>query len=177
VEHYATQLAGRLNLSSDVVESISVAAIVHDVGKIGVPDHILTKPGSLSEKEFTSIRLHPALGEQIIRNLSVFNAEAKIIRHHHENWDGSGYPDALAGEDIPLGSRIIRIADAMDAMLMARSYKGPYPVETMLDELTCCAGRDFDPKMAGIAAEWSRMHTQELTLARPSPKPARSRSA
>ena len=177
VEHYATQLAKRLNLQADVIESISVASLVHDVGKIGVPDHILTKPGNLSEKEFASIRQHPALGEQIIRNLSVFNAEAKIIRHHHENWNGTGYPDTLAGEEIPLPSRIIRIADSMDAMLMARSYKGPYPIETMLDELTRCAGRDFDPKVAGIAAEWSRVHTQELAVARPSPKPARSISA
>lgn len=177
VEHYATQLAVRLNLHPDVVESISVAAIVHDVGKIGVPDHILTKRGNLSEEEFASVRRHPALGELIIRNLSVFNAEAKIIRHHHENWDGTGYPDALAREEIPLSSRIIRIADAMDAMLMARSYKGPYPAEAMLDELTRCAGMDFDPKVAGIAAEWARMHTEELTLARPSPKSTRSRSA
>ena len=177
VTHYATRLARRLNLQADVIESVWVASLVHDVGKIGVPDYILTKNGPLSEEEFENIRQHPGLGEDIVRNLSLFNAEAKIIRHHHENWDGSGYPDALAREEIPLTSRIIRIADAMDAMLMARSYKGPYPVETMLDELTRCAGRDFDPKVAGIAAEWSRTHTQELTLARPSPKPTRSRSA
>ncbi|MBL7134084.1 MAG: HD domain-containing protein [Phycisphaerae bacterium] len=177
VEHYATRLAGRLNLQADVVESISVASLMHDVGKIGVPDHILTKPGNLSEEELASVRRHPALGEEIIRNLSVFDTEAKIIRHHHENWDGSGYPDGLAGEEIPLPSRIIRTADAMDAMLMSRSYKGPYPVETMLDEFTRCAGRDFDPKVARIATEWSRMHTQELVLGFPVAKPARSRTA
>ncbi len=177
VEHYATKLAKRLGLQADVIDSVSVASLMHDVGKIGVPDNILTKPGSLNEEELASVRRHPALGEQIIRNLSVFNTEAKIIRHHHENWNGSGYPDGLAGKEIPLPSRIIRIADSMDAMLMARSYKGPYPIESMLDELTRCAGRDFDPKIAGIAAEWSRMHTQELVLARPSPKPARSKSA
>ena len=177
VEHYATQLAKRLGLKVEVIESISVASLMHDVGKIGVPDNILTKRGKLNEEEMASVRRHPALGEEIIRNLSIFNTEAKIIRHHHENWDGSGYPDALGGKEIPLPSRVIRIADAMDAMLMARSYKGPYPIETMLDEITRCSGRDFDPKVAGIAAEWSRMHTQELVLARPSPKSARSKSA
>ena len=177
VTHYATQLAGRLGLQVDVVESISIASLMHDVGKIGVPDHILVKPCNLSEQEFESIRRHPALGEQIVRNLSAFNVEAKIIRHHHENWDGSGYPDGLAGQKIPLASRLIRIADAMDAMLMARSYKEAFPVDVMLRELTQGTGRDFDPELATIAAEWCRMHPRELILPPVSAQPGLSQSA
>ncbi len=177
VTHYATQLARQLNVREDIVESVAVAAIVHDVGKIGVPDHILVKPCNLSEQEFESIRRHPALGEQIVRNLSAFNAEAKIIRHHHENWDGSGYPDALAGEDIPLGSRLIRIADSMDAMLMARSYKEAFPVDVMLHELTQGSGRDFDPELATMAGEWCRVHPRELILPPEDTRLGLSRSA
>ncbi len=177
VTHYATHLARHLGCPDEIVESVYIAAMVHDVGKIGIPDHILTKTGDLTEEESENVRRHPALGAEIIRHLSIFNTEADIIRHHHENWDGSGYLNEIAGDEIPLASRIIRIADAMDAMLMARSYKGAYAVETMLDELTRCAGKSFDPKLATIAAEWSRTHMQELVVGRPAPKSARSRSA
>ena len=177
VTHYATHLARQLGCSDKVVQSVYIAAMVHDVGKIGVPDRILTKSGNLTEEESENVRRHPALGADIIRHLSVFNAEAEIVRYHHENWDGSGYLAELAGDEIPLGSRIIRVADAMDAMLMARSYKGAYAVETMLDELTRCAGKSFDPKLAAVAAEWVRTHMQELVVANPVPKSTRSISA
>jgi putative two-component system response regulator len=177
VAHYSSHLARRLDLPAELIESISLAALVHDVGKIGVPDNILTKPGRLSDQEMARIRMHPGLGEYIIQNLSLFDMEATIIRHHHENWDGSGYPDGLSAEEIPLGSRVIRITDAMDAMLMQRSYKSAYPVDTMLDELKRCAETDFDPVIAGAAIEWTRLHPQELILVSPTGVPAVTESA
>ena len=167
VAHYSSHLARRLDLPAELIESISLAALVHDVGKIGVPDDILTKAGKLAEQEMARVRMHPGLGEYIIQNLSLFDVEATIIRHHHENWDGSGYPDGLSAEEIPLGSRLIRITDAMDAMLMQRSYKSAYPVETMFDELERCAEKDFDPSMAAAAIEWARLHPQEVMLVSP----------
>ena len=177
VAHYTSHLARRLGLPAESIESISLAALVHDVGKIGVPDNILTKPGKLSEQEMARVRMHPGLGEYIIQNLSLFDMEATIIRHHHENWDGSGYPDSLSAEEIPLGSRLIRITDAMDAMLMQRSYKSAYPVETMLDELERCAETDFDPAIAAAAIEWTRLHPQELILVSPTGVAALTESA
>ena len=170
VAQYALHLARRLDVKGEALESIAVAALVHDVGKIGIPDAILTLPGRLTPEQFECVRRHSGLGEYIIRNLSVFDAEARIVRHHHENWDGSGYPDGLSREEIPLASRVIRVADTMDAMLMRRIYRRPYPVETMLEEFTRCAGRDFDPKLAHLTVAWCRLHPEALVV--PSPDAA-----
>lgn len=172
VARYARHLARRLDLEADLVAALAVAALIHDVGKIGIPDAILTTPGELTPEQFECVRRHPGLGEYIIRNVPVFEAEARIVRHHHENWDGSGYPDGLSGEEISLASRVIRIADAIDAMLMRRSYRTAYPVEYMLDELRRCGGREFDPKLAAVAVEWCRLHPRELALAASDRHPA-----
>jgi response regulator RpfG family c-di-GMP phosphodiesterase len=164
VAHYATHLAGRLGLAREKVETIHVTSMMHDVGKIGVPDGILTKPGRLTREEFEVIRRHPSLGESIVSQIACFSVEAKLIRHHHENWDGRGYPDGLTGEETPLGARIVRVADAMDAMLMHRSYKEPYPVEKMIDEIIRCAGTEFDPRLSALAVEWCRANPDKLVL-------------
>jgi len=164
VAHYATHLAARMNLPRETIETVYAASMLHDVGKIGVPDGILTKPGALTSEEFESIRRHPALGETIVGNIACFASEARLVRHHHENWNGTGYPDGLTGEEIPVGARLIRIADAMDAMLMHRSYKQAYPVEKMIDELIRCAGADFDPRLAAVAVEWCRINPDKLVL-------------
>jgi len=165
VAHYAIHLARHLQLSKETVESIRIAALVHDIGKIGVPDHILTKPGPLTEQEFRYVRRHPALGADILRDIRMFAGQALLVRHHHERWDGTGYPDGLAGEQIPRGARLLNIADAMDAMLMVRTYKQRYPVLRMLDELTRCAGTQFDPELAAAAVEWSLANPDELIVA------------
>ncbi|KKL49014.1 hypothetical protein LCGC14_2319760, partial [marine sediment metagenome] len=164
VTQYAVALGIALDLPADAAESLRIAALLHDVGKIGVPDRILTKPGKLTDEEFESIRRHPALGADILAKITVFGREAEIVRHHHESWDGKGYPDGLVGEEPPLPSRIIMVADSMDAMLMARSYKDAYPVEKMLDELRRCAGTQFDPQIAAAALEWCDRYPKELIL-------------
>ena len=164
VAGYAWHLAGALQVPEDSRHTIRLAALVHDVGKIGVPDRILTKPGPLSEEEMALMRRHPAVGADILGFAADFATGARIVRHHHEAWNGRGYPDRLTGEEAPLGSRIIHVADAMDAMLMQRSYKEAYPVEKMLDELVRCAGTQFDPRIAAAAVLWCRHNPGKLVL-------------
>ena len=164
VAHYAVNLARAMGLAAPVVESIRVASLLHDIGKIGVPDHILTKPGSLTEDEFQKISRHPALGSDILASITLFAKEARLVRHHHERWDGNGYPDGLVGEQTPLESRIIQVADCIDAMLMERTYKQGYSVNRMLGELLRCSGTQFDPKIASAAIHWCRGNPDKLIL-------------
>lgn len=167
VAHYATNLAGCMSAPEELIERIRVAALLHDIGKIGIPDNILTKPGSLTNGEFEYIRKHPALGEEILKNISVLASEARIVRHHHERWDGRGYPDGLSGSNIPLASRIINIADSMDAMLNQRTYKLAYSLDKALHELKEGAGRQFDPELAPVMIEWCLTNPDKLFLAQP----------
>jgi len=164
VAHYAVNLAWQVGLLPAQVESIRLAALVHDVGKIGVPDNILTKAAPLTDEEFEHIRRHPVVGSEILKNLSTFAAEVELVRHHHENWDGTGYPDGLAGDQIPRGARVINIADSMDAMLMHRTYKRSYSPEEMLAELIRCTGTQFDPDLAAAAVNWCRVCPNELII-------------
>jgi putative nucleotidyltransferase with HDIG domain len=162
VAYYAGLFAEILKLPPSTIESIRVSSLLHDIGKIGVPDSILTKAGRLDGAEMEHIRRHPNLGAEILSKITLFNREAQLVRSHHENWDGSGYPSGLSGEEIPLGARIIQISDCMDAMLMNRTYKNAYPPEKMMGELVRCAGSMFDPKIAAMALEWSRSNPDKL---------------
>jgi len=164
VAYYAVHLAREVGLEEPLVERVRVASLLHDVGKIGVPDHILTKSERLTDEEFEFIRRHPALGADIVANITLFDREARLIRHHHEDWDGRGYPDALAGEQIPPGSRIMQAADCMDAMLMERTYKKGYPVGEVLDELVRCSGTQFAPEISEAAVRWCRRNSSKLVL-------------
>ncbi|MCD6365669.1 MAG: response regulator [Planctomycetes bacterium] len=164
VAHYATNLARRLNASAELVQSVRVVALLHDVGKIGIPDYILSKPGRLTEDEFEYVRRHPGLGADILSNISLFGQEALSVRHHHEHWDGNGYPDGLMGKEIPWPARVINVADSMDAMLMERSYKEPYAIDRMLTELRSCAGTQFDPEIASAAVAWAGENVDKLIL-------------
>ncbi|WP_238473235.1 HD-GYP domain-containing protein [Desulforamulus profundi] len=124
---------------------VYVAALVHDVGKIGIPEHILNKPGRLTEDEFNKIREHSVMGANILKQIDTFSDLVAIVRAHHERYDGRGYPDGLAGEDIPLISRIITVADSFEAMTSDRSYRKRFTIEYALEELQRCAGTQFDP--------------------------------
>jgi two-component system cell cycle response regulator len=134
-----------LKLSHDEVEQVRHAAELHDVGKVAVPDAILTKQGPLDEEEWAFIRRHTIIGERIIGAAPALTRTAALVRHSHERWDGSGYPDALAGSEIPLGARIVAVADAFDAMTSPRPYALPRTPEAALEELARCAGTQFDP--------------------------------
>lgn len=162
VSHYAASFARYIGLPAATVDAIATAAILHDVGKIGIPDSILTKPGRLTDDEFALVKRHPGMGIQIIEHISFLRAELPIILHHHERYDGRGYPGGLAGEDIPLGARILHLADALDAMLSVRSYKGSYALDRAVAELRRCAGTQFDPQLTGRVIEWIQSHPDQI---------------
>ena len=146
------RLGARLGLSAEVLDAVTYGALLHDVGKIGVPDHVLTKPGPLTEPEWALVRRHPEIGERICAPLASFAAFGPIIRHHHERWDGTGYPDRLRGEATSLGARIVGIVDAFDAMTHDRPYRPALTPEQALAELRREAGRQFDPELARLFA-------------------------
>jgi HD-GYP domain-containing protein (c-di-GMP phosphodiesterase class II) len=129
---------------------------LHDIGKVGVPEQVLGKPGPLDEDEWRLMREHPAIGARIIEPIRFLTGAMEIVRSHHERWDGSGYPDGLAAEQIPLTARIFALADSFDAMTSDRPYRRAMPVEAALDEIRRGAGTQFDPQ---VAAEFLSMAT------------------
>ena len=143
----AGRVAESLAVAPAEVERIRTAALLHDIGKVGVPDEILHKPGPLDEREWDVMRQHPVIGERILRAIPGMGRVAKIVRHEHERWDGSGYPDGLAGADIPLGSRIILACDSYHAMTSTRPYREAMPHVDAVAELTSNAGTQFDPEV------------------------------
>lgn len=147
VSYYTMLLARKRITDGNTLEQIRLAGLFHDVGKIGVPDSILSKKGPLDENEFEAVRRHSALGYDILSAMSFFQDIAQIVRSHHERWDGRGYPDQLAGLEIPLASRMIAVADAFDAMTSFRSYRVSMPMEKARDELIRNKGTQFDPEL------------------------------
>jgi HD-GYP domain-containing protein (c-di-GMP phosphodiesterase class II) len=119
--------------------------LLHDIGKIGIPDAILLKPGPLTPDEWTIMRRHPDIGKRLIEGIPFLRGAVPIVYSHHEKWDGSGYPLALKGEDIPLGARIFSVVDAFDAMTFDRPYSRAVPFEAAKSEIKRCAGTHFDP--------------------------------
>ncbi len=146
VGELAMALGKNLNLDAAKMAELQVAAHLHDVGKIGIPDAILNKPARLTAEEFAVVQRHPVIGWQILRRISSFQQVARIVRHHHERFDGTGYPDGLRGTDIPLASRLIAVADSYDAMTSARSYRKAVSAKEAWQELCRCSGSQFDPE-------------------------------
>ncbi len=140
----------RLGLDVDERDALAYGALLHDVGKIGIPESILQKPGPLTTEERTILRRHPEIGEEICRPLGLSRTVLPVIRHHHERWDGTGYPDRLQGWEIPLGARVVGLVDAFDAMTHDRPYRAAHSSEEALDEIRSRAGRQFDPELAKL---------------------------
>ena len=153
VARYGVFLARRMGLPSDLAETIHVAGLLHDVGKIGIPDHILRKPGKLTEAEFAVVHQHVALGDAIVRDLPDIELVRAGIRHHHERWDGDGYLDRLAGEDIPLIARILAIGDAFSAMTTTRPYRKALDLREALRRLEDAAGSQLDETLVRAFVE------------------------
>src|SRR5215210_2082874 len=147
VERLAVAVAARLGLDRSRIADVQSVALLHDIGKIGVPDRVLHKPGRLDEDEWALMHRHPEIGERILRPLPGFDAIATAVRHAHESWDGHGYPDGLAGEAIPLASRIVLACDAWHALGSDRPYRRALPVADARAELERCAGTQFDPQV------------------------------
>lgn len=153
VATYAEEIGKRMKLSSGMLGTIRAAALLHDVGKIGVPDAILTKAGPLTTDEFEIVKRHPDTALDILGHVSFLMDERPMILHHHERYDGRGYPGGLAGDAIPIGARILAVADALEAMFSPRSYKPAYGVDRVRAELTAGAGSQFDPAVTEVALE------------------------
>lgn len=150
VQAISTELALATGMSSESAADVGWSAMLHDIGKLHVPDRILLKPGPLDLDEWEVMRLHPIWGAEILGQGVAFETARRIARSHHENFDGTGYPDRLAGDAIPLEARIVRLADSFDAMTHGRPYQAARPVAWALEEISRCAGRQFDPELARL---------------------------
>ena len=147
----ALEIGRRVGLSGPALEALELGAILHDVGKIGIPDSIMMKPGPLTADERLVMEEHPVIGDRMLAPLALLEAVRPIVRHHHERWDGSGYPDGLAGEEIAVPARIVAVADSIEAMSGARPYRSPLSEVELIQELGRGRGRQWDPELVDIA--------------------------
>jgi putative nucleotidyltransferase with HDIG domain len=162
VARYARGAAATFGLLESTCEQVHTAALLHDLGKVGVRDAILDKPGKLTDEEWHAMRLHPSLGARILQPLGFLEEEVRFVRSHHERLDGRGYPDGLTGAEIPLGARIIAVADTFDAMCSVRPYRPAVPARTALGELTRGAGSQFDAEIVQAFCHWFASHPDAL---------------
>src|SRR4051812_45312653 len=147
VQRLSVAVAVRLGVDRAQLDEIRTVALLHDIGKIGIPDHVLHNPDPLSREEWAVMRQHPVIGERILEPLPGLTSVATAGRPEHERWDGTGYPDGLAGEEIPLAARIVLACDAYHALVSDRPYRSALPREEALSELEICAGTQFDPSV------------------------------
>ena len=151
VRHLTRKILDHLGTSRESRESVEAAALLHDVGKIGTPDAILRKAGRLTRKEYARLMLHVDLGVEIIEPLDGLGEVATIVKHHHERIDGTGYPDGLKGDEIPFGSRVIAVADSVDAMRSSRPYRDAMSLEESIAQLRLARGFQLDPEIVDVA--------------------------
>ncbi|MBT2659215.1 HD-GYP domain-containing protein [Bacillus sp. ISL-18] len=152
VARYAVEIAKKMNLSSDFCSAIRIGGLLHDIGKIGIPEYILNKPDKLTDDEYSILKCHPIIGYEMIKHISTFknNGVLDIILYHHERYDGTGYPTGLKGNKIPLGARIVAVVDAFDAMSSRRVYRNELDIEHILKEILNNKGTQFDPEIVDI---------------------------
>jgi len=150
VRVYAMELAKELGLSADETEALRAASVLHDIGKLAVPEHIISKPGKLTPEEFEKMKIHPIVGAEILEQVHFPYPVVPIVRAHHEKWDGSGYPNGLAGEAIPIGARILAAVDCLDALASDRQYRKALPLDEAMAKVVADAGKSFDPNVVAI---------------------------
>jgi putative nucleotidyltransferase with HDIG domain len=171
VRIYAMALAKELGLSEDETEALRAASVLHDIGKLAVPEHIISKPGKLTPEEFEKMKIHPIVGAEILEQVDFPYPVVPIVRAHHEKWDGSGYPNGLAGEDIPIGARILAAVDCLDALASDRQYRKALPLNEAMAKVVADSGKSFDPKVVAILKrryiELEKLASQEPLQAPP----------
>ena len=150
VRVYAVEIAKELKLDDNQVEALRAAALLHDIGKLAVPEHIISKPGKLTPEEFEKMKIHPVVGAEILSEVKFPYPVVPIVRSHHEAWDGSGYPDGLRGEDIPIGARILSAVDCLDALASDRQYRRALPLDMAMEKVASMSGKNFDPQVVEI---------------------------
>jgi putative nucleotidyltransferase with HDIG domain len=173
VRCYAMLIAKEMNLLQATVEHIGRAAMLHDIGKIGLPDNVLLKEGALTETEWQLVRRHPIMSVRIMEGMEFLDQEIPAVRYHHERFDGGGYPEGLAGSSIPLGARILAVADSFDAMVSSRVYREGMGVEAALEEIRAHSGTQFDPAVVEAffqAVQEEKINDQTVAAATPPTK-------
>jgi putative nucleotidyltransferase with HDIG domain len=171
VRVYAMELAKELGLSEDEKEALRAASVLHDIGKLAVPEHIISKPGKLTPEEFEKMKIHPIVGAEILEQVRFPYPVVPIVRAHHEKWDGSGYPHGLAGEAIPIGARILAAVDCLDALASDRQYRKALPLDEAMAKVVADSGKSFDPQIVAILRrryiELEKLATEEPLQAPP----------
>jgi putative nucleotidyltransferase with HDIG domain len=152
VEVYAIEVGKELGLNDDELEALRASALLHDIGKLAVPEYIISKPGKLTPEEFEKMKIHPVVGAEILEQVRFPYAVAPIVRSHHEKWDGSGYPDGLSGEQIPIGARILSAVDCLDALASDRQYRRALPLDEAIKVVEKDSGTAFDPRVVEVLA-------------------------
>ncbi|HUV97546.1 MAG TPA: HD domain-containing phosphohydrolase [Acidobacteriaceae bacterium] len=150
VRTYAVEIARDLNLGDEDMDALRAAALLHDIGKLAVPDHIINKPGRLTPEEFEKMKIHPVVGAEILEKVAFPYPVAPIVRAHHEKWNGKGYPDGLKGEEIPIGARILAAVDCLDALASDRQYRKALPLDEAMEKISEESGSSFDPAIVKI---------------------------
>lgn len=150
VQVYAIEIGRDLGLNRDQLEALRAASVLHDIGKLAVPEHIISKPGRLTPEEFEKMKIHPVVGAEIVEQVQFPYPVAPIVRSHHERWDGRGYPDGLRGEEIPIGARILAAVDCLDALATDRQYRRALPLEEAMRVVASEAGKAYDPAVVGV---------------------------
>lgn len=177
VVRFSLRLGQELGLAQDKMRALEFGALLHDIGKIGVPDAILRKPGPLTEEEWSRMRQHPVLGQKILRGIEFLEGAARVVAEHHEKWNGSGYPLGLRGQEIDLNARIFAVADTFDAVVSNRVYRNGKSYDVALAELQAHAGEQFDPEVVKAfervpREEWKILHHHSPARKEARPKPA-----
>lgn len=162
VADFSVLIGKYLNLSEEDLKILRIGGLFHDIGKIGVPDSILLKEAKLTSEEYSEIKNHPSIGKQILSNASIFKDMIPIVYHHHERFDGTGYPAGLAGENIPLFARIAAVADTFDAMTTKRSYRNALPLDIVRAEIEKCSSTQFDPAITKVFLDILDHHYDEI---------------
>jgi diguanylate cyclase (GGDEF)-like protein/putative nucleotidyltransferase with HDIG domain len=172
VRIYAMELAKDLGLSEDETEALQAASVLHDIGKLAVPEHIISKPGKLTPEEFEKMKIHPIIGAEILEQVEFPYPVVPIVRAHHEKWDGSGYPSGLKGEAIPIGARILAAVDCLDALASDRQYRRALPLDEAMARVVDEAGKGFDPRVVEVLQR-RYVELEKLAHARPPKVPTK----
>ena len=162
VSDYSVLIGKALGLGEKDIKTLKIGGLFHDIGKIGVPDHILLKPGKLTDDEYSEIKNHPSIGAHILSTATIFSDLIPIVKYHHERYDGFGYPCKLKGNEIPYLARIAAVADTYDAMTSKRPYRDALPLDVVKAEIERCSGSQFDPEIAKVFLDLLENHYDEI---------------
>jgi len=171
VQHYAVEIGKEMGLREADLNALRAASLLHDIGKLAVPEHIITKPGKLTPQEFEKMKIHPVVGAEILEQVNFPYPVAPIVRAHHERWDGNGYPLGLAGEEIPLGARILATVDCLDALASDRQYRRAIPLDQAMAIVLAESGKSYDPRVVEILARrYRQLEEEAIRLNKPASK-------